>query len=153
MDHVETLRSRTKAVRERFRALPVSAADRQGPPDPKSGERWDRYNILGHVAEILPFWVAQLEVALQGQPFGRLPGSTERQQAVESGREVGETALRERIDAGFETLQRFLDRLESSDLDRTITMHGRGEQTLGWAMENLLVGHAEGHCDQLAELS
>lgn len=153
MDQVDTLRRRTRAVRQRFRALPASAADRQGPPDPKSGERWDRYNILGHVAEVLPFWVAQLEVALQGQPFGRLPGSTDRQQAVEQGREVGETALRERIDSGFETLQRFLDRLEPSDLDRVITMHGRGEQTLGWAMENLLVGHAEEHCDQLAALS
>lgn len=153
MDQVETLRRRTQALRERFRALPVSAADRQGPPDPKSGERWDRYNILGHVAEVLPFWVAQLEVALQGQPFGRLPGSTERRQAVEHGREVGESTLRERIDAGFETLQRFLDRLESSDLERTVTMRGRGEETVGWAMENLLVGHAEEHCDQLAALS
>ena len=153
MDQVDVLRRRTRAARERFRALPVSTPDLQGPPDPKSGERWDRYNILGHVAEVLPFWVGQLEVAMAGQPFGRLPGSTDRQQAVDQGREVGETALRERIDSGFETLQRFLDRLESSDLERKVTMRGRGEETVGWALENLLVGHAEEHCNQLAELS
>src|SRR5579859_4241549 len=122
MDEVEMLRSRTQATRERFRALPVSAPDRQGPPDPKSGERWDRYNILGHVAELLPFWVAQLEVAMEGQPFGRLPGSTDRQQAVDHGREVGETALREGIDAGFGALLPFLEGLQSSDLDRKVTM-------------------------------
>jgi len=152
-DDIEVLRRRASAVRERFRALPASAPDRQGPPDPRSGERWDRYNILGHVAEVLPFWVAQLEVAIEGQPFGRLPGSTERQHAVDHGREVGETALRARIDSGFEGLQRFLDRLVSSDLDRKVTMRGRGEETVGWAMENLMVGHAEEHCTQLAELS
>ncbi|HUZ87903.1 MAG TPA: DinB family protein [Candidatus Baltobacterales bacterium] len=153
MDDIEALRRRTKQARERFRALPASAPDRQGPPDPKSGERWDRYNILGHVAEVLPFWVAQLEIAMDGEPFGRLPGSTERQRAVDQGRDVGETALRERIDSGFEALQRFLDRLESSDLDHKVTMRGRGEETVGWAMENLLVGHAEEHCNQLTELS
>ena len=152
MDEIEALRRRTAIVRERFRALPVSAPDRQGPPDPKTGERWDRYNILGHVAEVLPFWVAQLEIAIDGQPFGRLPGSTERQQAVDLGREVGETALRERIDSGFVALERFLGALESSDLARKVTMRGRGEETVGWAMENLLVGHAEAHCDQLAVL-
>jgi hypothetical protein len=152
VDDIEALRRRATAVRERFKALPVSGPDRQGPPDPKSGERWDRYNILGHVAEILPFWVAQLEVAMDGQPFGRVPGSTERQQAVEGGRAVGEAKLRERIDSGFGGLLRLMDRVEPSDLERRVTMRGRGEETVGWAMENLLVGHAEEHCDQLTEL-
>ena len=152
MDEVEALRRRAAAVRERFRELPRSGPDRQGPPDPKSGERWDRYNILGHVAEVLPFWVAELKLAMEGQPFGRQPGSNARQQAVEGGRAVGEAKLRERIDSGFVGLLRFLDGLEPSDLDRRVTMRGRGEETVGWAMENLLVGHAEAHCDQLSEL-
>lgn len=139
-------------MRERYRALPESGSDRLGPPDPKSGDRWDRYNVMGHVAEVLPFWVAQLEVAMGGQPFGRQPGSTERQQAVEGGRQVGEIVLRERIDSGFEGLLRFIDRLAPGDLDRRVAMRGRGEETVAWAVENLLVGHAEEHCDQLTEL-
>ncbi len=152
MDDIEALRRRTTAVRERFRALPRSGPDRLGSPDPKSGDRWDRYNVMGHVAEVLPFWVAQLEVAMEGQPLGRQPGSTDRQQAVDGGRQVGENVLRGRIDSGFEGLLRFIDRLEPVDLDRRVTMSGRGEETVGWAMENLLVGHAEEHCDQLTEL-
>jgi hypothetical protein len=153
VDEIETLRGRVTAVRERFRALPQSDSDRQGPPDPKSGERWDRYNILGHVAEVLPFWVGQLSVAMEGAPFGRQAGSTDRQQAVEGGRVVGEAKLRERIDSGLEGLLLFTDRLSPSDLDRRVTMRGRGEETMRWALESLLIGHVEEHCDQLTALS
>jgi hypothetical protein len=149
---VESYRHRVVAVRERLRALPVSESDRQGPLDPISGERWDRYNVLGHMAEYLPFWVGELRLALEGQPFGRQPGSTARQQAVDTGRKVGEAELRGRIDAGLDNLQRVLQDIGPEQIDRTVTMRGRGEETVRWALENLLVGHTEAHCEQLAEL-
>ncbi|MGH7765242.1 MAG: hypothetical protein ACREOM_12590 [Candidatus Dormibacteraceae bacterium] len=152
MDEIETMRRRAVAARERFRALPHLNSDQLGPPDPKSGERWDRYNVLGHMAEFLPFWVAQIEMAMDGAELGRQPGSTERQQGVDSARAVGEGELRERVDSGLEGLLRFFDRLRPVDLDRQVTMRGRGEQTMRWAMESLLVGHVEEHCEQLAAL-
>jgi hypothetical protein len=149
---VESYRHRLVAVRQRLTVLPESDSDRQGPPDPKSGERWDRYNVLGHTAEFVPFWVGELRSAMDGLPFGRQPGSTARQQAVDSGRVVGEAELRRQIDAGFDDLERLLNDVTPEMLDRTVTMRGRGEETVRWALESLLVGHLEEHCRQLAEL-
>lgn len=152
MDELETMRRRVAAVRERLAAMPAAGSDQQGPPDPKTGERWDRYNVLGHMAELLPYWVGELTAAMDGAPIGRAPGSAERQAGIDGGRAVGEAALRKQVDAGMHELALFLDRLSPQDLDRTITMRNRGEQPMRWAVENLLVAHVEEHCSQLTEL-
>ncbi len=153
MDERETMKLRVTAARERLAALPATASDEPGPPDEKTGERWDRYNVLGHLAEILPYWIGELTVAMnEGAPIGRQPGSTERQAGIDGGRAVGVAKLREQVDAGMADLVGFLDRLHPGDLDRTITMRGRGEQPVRWAVENLLVGHVEEHCGQLTAL-
>lgn len=153
MDELETMKQRVTAVRARLAAMPATGSARPGPPDPKTGERWDRYNVLGHVAEILPYWIGELTIAMSdGVPIGRQAGSAERQAGIVGGRAVGETKLREQVDSGLADLVRFLDRLSPGDLDRTITMRNQGERPMRWAVENLLVGHVEGHCAQLTEL-
>lgn len=153
MNELETMKQRLTAARERLAAMPAGGSDLPGPPDEKTGERWDRYNVLGHMAEILPYWIGELTVAMsEGAPIGRPAGSAERQAGIDGGRAVGEAKLREQVDAGMADLVRFLDRLRPGDLDRTITMRSRGEQPVRWAVENLLVGHVEEHCGQLTAL-
>ncbi len=153
VSELETFKRRAGEARRRLQALPAgTGADRQGPPDPQTGERWDRYNVLGHMAEFLPFWVAEVGAGVRGEEFGRRPGATERQQAVEGGRSAGEAALRDRVDAGVDALVAFLDTLSPAALGSTIAMRGRGEVEVRWALENLLVGHLEGHVKQLEEL-
>lgn len=148
-----SLRGRVLAARDRLREAPVSQSRDLGPPDPKSGERWDRFNVLGHTAEMLPYWSEQLAGSVaSGAPFGRAPGSAQRLEGIEGGRLVGEPELRQRIEAGVDVLQKFLGALEDSDLDRVVVHNVRGPLRLEEALETYLVGHLEEHCSQLAKL-
>lgn len=152
-DEIEAMRHRVMASRERLRRRPAASSDREPPPDEKTGERWDRLNILGHVGEFLGFWSAGIERALAGDEFGRIPGSTGRQDAVEEGQKLGEAALNKRVEDGIEEVLALLGRLSVADLDRTVSMRGRGEVTVRWAVDFLLVGHLEEHADQLFALT
>ena len=150
---VDDLIARVLAARDRLRGLPPGLLDRAGPPDPETGETWNGRNVLGHVAEMLPFWTSQLRGALRGRPFGRdEAGRRHRQRAVDSGPGRSEHDLRLSVDRGCGRLVAFLERLEDGDLKRTITHRDRGPQPLAAALEQVLVGHLEAHLDQLEEL-
>ena len=153
-DELADMRKRVVVARARMRALLPASADHDPPADPKTGERWDRMNILGHMAEFPAFWTAELGSALAtGEEFGRRPGSTNRQDAVDGGAIIGESELKRRVARGIEAILGLLGKLEPADLDRTITMRGRGDVTVRWALDFLLVGHLVEHCDQLYALT
>ena len=153
-DELDGMRRRVTVARARLRALLPAAADREPPADPKTGERWDRFNILGHMSEFPTFWSGELAAAIEsGEEFGRLPGSTDRQDAVAGGVKTGEGALKRQVARGIENVLALLVKLQPADLDRTINMRGRGEVTVRWALESLLVGHLEEHCNQLYALT
>ncbi len=153
-DEVDGMRRRVVVARARLRALLPAGADREPPADPKTGERWDRLNILGHMSEFPTFWSAELAAAIEsGVEFGRRPGSTNRQDAVAGGAKSGEAALKRQVARGIEDILALLVKLQPADLDRSINMRGRGEVTVRWALENLLVGHLEEHCNQLYALT
>jgi hypothetical protein len=48
------LKKRLLDAKAEFDRIPVSGPGRLGPPDPATGEQWNRANVLGHMAEILP---------------------------------------------------------------------------------------------------
>jgi hypothetical protein len=153
MAELEQLAARLEAARDRLRGVPISDSHEPGPADPKTGERWDRFNVLGHTAEMLPFWSAEIRTALDtGARMGREPGSSSRVEGIESGRLLGETSLRERIDKGVASALGLVRGLAAEDLDREIDAHGRGTLTVRFALETFLVVHLEDHVAQLAEL-
>jgi len=88
-----------------------------------------------------------------GEEFGRRPGSTNRQDAVAGGAKAGEAALKRQVARGIEDVLALVVKLQPADLDRTVNMRGRGEVTVRWALESLLVGHLEEHCNQLYALT
>ena len=57
-----------------------------------SGERWDRGQVWAHLAEFIPYWIAQAGPVLRGQasgepvPFGRTKSDPERIGAIERDR-------------------------------------------------------------------
>jgi hypothetical protein len=154
VDELTGMRKRVTVARARLRALLPASSDREAPADPKTGERWDRLNILGHMSEFPVFWTAELAAAMKsGEEFGRQPGSTNRMDAVAGGATLGEAELKRRTARGIEAVLSFIATLQPGDLDRTLNMRGRGEVTLRWAMDSLLVGHLEEHCDQLYALT
>jgi hypothetical protein len=159
-DRVEAYRRRLVAAREELRAVPLIGRGAPGPADPETGERWDRANVLGHVAEMLPYWTAQGRTVLAGaEEFGRdEPGARARRQGIDGGAAQAEEAVRGEIDAGAEGVLELLDDLRDADLDRRATFHGMGsegtrEVTLEHLVDHLLVGHLEAHVRQLAELT
>jgi hypothetical protein len=153
MAELEQMAARLEAARDRLHTVPVSDSHEPGPADPKTGDRWDRFNVLGHTAEVLPFWSREIRKALDtGARMGREPGSSSRLEGIESGRLIGEAALRDRIDQGVASVLVLLKGMSPSDLDREIDAHGRGLITVRYALETFLVGHLEDHVVQLAEL-
>ena len=153
-DELDAMRRRVNVARARLRALLPATADREPPVDPQTGERWDRFNILGHMSEFPTFWSTGLAAAIEsGVEFGRVPGSTNRQDAVTGGTRLGEAALKRQVARGIENVLALLGKLQPADLDRTVNMRGRGEVTVRWALNSLLVGHLEEHCNQLYALT
>ncbi len=153
MAELEQLAARLEASRDRLRGVPVSDSHEPGPPDPKTGERWDRFNVLGHTAEMLPFWSQEIRRALDsGARMGREPGSSSRIEGIEGGRLLGEASLRERIEKGIASALVLVGGLTPEDLDREIDTHSQGLVTVRHALEAFVVSHFEAHVAQLAEL-
>lgn len=147
---VDDYRGRVLAARDRLRLLPV-AAPVLGPRNAETGEAWDRLHVLGHVAEMLPYWTRQVRRGLRGEPLGRDEvGRVKRQQAVDGSHARSEAALRRSVDGGCGRLLALLDRLEDADLGRPIKTVTGEQITLAEALESRLVGHLEEHVDQLS---
>jgi hypothetical protein len=158
MGEIDRYRERMEAARRDVAALPSTGPTRLGPPDERTGERWDRTNVLGHMAEMLPYWTEQIRAVLAGATeMGRdEAGHAARQRAVDGGREVGEADLVRRIDAGAGKVLTLLSDLREPDLDRKVTYHAAdtGDRVvdLRYAFESVLLGHLEAHVRQIKEL-
>jgi hypothetical protein len=153
----EEYRLRVIAASERLRALSLGGSAQQGPPDPVTGERWDRRNVLGHMAEMLPFWCRQFRAVGSGAAeIGRGAEGYQRRRRGIDRREVAEADLLAEVDQGINDLVRLLGELDSRALHRRILYRrrdGEEEDTVGGLLDQLLVRHLEEHVTQLAELS
>ncbi|HEX6547928.1 MAG TPA: DinB family protein [Candidatus Dormibacteraeota bacterium] len=152
------LRERLAAARERLRRIPATGPGEYGAPDPDTGERWNRGNVLGHVAEMLPFWTGQVQAAAAGaEVLGRgEAGYAERKDGIAKGTVVPEMELRAEIDVAAAALDAVLAGLAPEALGRRVTYRrasGDKELTLEAFLDHNLVGHFEQHLEQLDELS
>jgi hypothetical protein len=157
MGEIDLLRERVAIARREYEALSRDGWGGAGPVDERTGERWDRGHVLGHVAEFLPFWTGQVRAVLEGaEHVGRDEvGDARRRMGIDAGREAGEEGLLGRIDAGLEDLQALLGGLREADLDRRVvrrTPRGDRESDVRHELDQLLVGHVEDHLRQLREL-
>lgn len=158
MSAIESYRERVTVAQQALESVPVLEATVQGPPDEETGERWDRANVLGHMAELLPFWTAQVRQVLAGAgELGRgEAGYAGRREGIDSGAALGEVELRRRISDGIAGLHSLLGELREEDMDRRAlyrSQSGEREVDLRYPLEELLVGHLEAHVRQLQELS
>jgi len=158
-DEIGGYRRRVEAARREVAALPRLGWGQAGPVDEQTGERWDRGNVLGHMAEMLPFWTAQVRAVVEGgrTVIGRDElGYASRRQGIEGGREAGEEELLGGVAAGLDDLLALLGSLRAEDLDRRVTYRAARrparEVDLRYILEELQVGHVEDHLRQLREL-
>jgi len=152
------MRDRLAASRERLALLPVSTDRHAGPTDPSTGESWHRGNVLGHTAEMLPFWTEQFQRAAAGSgKVGRdQAGTAKRRQGVDHGEAATEAELKLSVDKGIAGALKLLGTLTPADLERIVVYTRRDEVRdvrLGELVQTLIVVHVEEHLEQLAGLA
>jgi len=151
------MRERVAAARALLASTPISTEGGAGPVDPATGEAWHRGNVLGHMSEMLDYWTAQLQGAIQGtQTMGRdQKGTALRRQGIDQESGLSEAELRKEIDQKIGRVLVLLAAMSPDDLERTVDFHNReGNRTarVGELLQNLVVGHLEEHIQQLAAL-
>jgi hypothetical protein len=154
----DRLRQRAGAARDRLHGIPATGRGEYGAPDPETGERWNRGNVLGHVAEMLEFWTDQSRAAVGGQTVvGRgEPGYAKRKAGIERGDMVDEVELRAAIDRSLADLDRLLTEMPAGALEARLVYRrkdGDRNLTLAEFIDQFLVGHFEEHLTQLEELT
>jgi hypothetical protein len=150
-DRAERLLAAAGRIRASAVALPDDALT---DPDPDSGERWDRGQVLAHVAEMLPYWAQQAELVAAGQDqFGRVRSDPGRVEAIERDRRGDPERLLGRIDEGVATVLALLERLDTQAMARTGHHQTLGEMTVAEIIDRFAVAHLEEHADQLAPRS
>ena len=145
-------RDRLAAAAGRIRAAaPLLSDQALTDPDPDTGERWDRRQVLAHVAEMLPYWVEQVQRVAAGdrEPFGRARTDPRRVGAIERDRHQEVPALLDRVDQGLGEVLALLDRLDEDALARRGRHPTLGEMTVAEIIDRFAVAHLEEHADQL----
>jgi hypothetical protein len=124
-------------------------------PDPDSGERWDRGQVWAHLAEFIPYWIAQAGPVLCGQPsgepvpFGRTKRDPERIGAIERDRREPVSALWGDTRSDIAALRTFLGTIEPEQWEMRGLHPTLGTMTVDALTERFLAGHLEEHADQL----
>lgn len=158
LSSIAGFRRRVIAARNEFHGIPMAGRGEYGPPDPVTGERWDRSNVLAHMCDLLPFWTGQIRSVLGGATWvGRGDnGYAARRGAIASGPGRAEAELRACIERGIDELLDVLNQLTPVDLEMRIE-HRRASETrvrpLEELVDTILVSHLEAHVRQLRELT
>src|ERR1700682_6203183 len=155
---LEALTERLEAARSRLARMPTSNSAVTGPVDPSTGESWHRGNVLGHMDEMLSYWLKQLERAAEGS--GEIGGDDEwtkaRRRGIAAGEAENEASLKLGVDAGIGHVLDLMKAWSPDDLERKVVYHNRdGDRVVrvGELVQTLVVGHMEDHLAQLASLS
>jgi len=116
---------------------------------------WGPMEVLAHSAEMLPFWLGEIERILAGDPepvpFGRIPDDPTRLAIIERDRTLPPRELFDRIASGVERYSRRLHDLDDGAMTRSGLHPRRGAMTIADVLERFVVGHLEEHARQLAE--
>lgn len=126
----------------------VGSAEQEAPE-----HDWTPVEVLAHVAEMLSYWLGEIERIVAGAPgltpFGRLPSDAIRALTVPRDATLPVHELYARIAV---SIDRYLRRLpELTELQTTaIGLHPvRGEMNVVQLLESLVIGHLEGHVVQV----
>jgi hypothetical protein len=155
-DQLDRLRRAVSALRELRPAVvagePWPLADRFG-TEPEA--RWGPPEVLAHVAEMIPFWLGELERILaspvEPAPFGRVATDVLRIATIERDRTLPAAELFDRIEASAARMERRLRQLGPARAGRLGIHPTRGETTVTELTERHVVSHLEEHVAQLRE--
>ena len=120
-------------------------------------EHWGPTEVLAHAAEMLPFWLGEMERVLAAPaggppPFGRTTSDQVRTLTVARDATLPPRELFARIAAGIERYRRRLPELSAAEAARSGRHPTRGELSVVELIERFAVGHLEEHAAQLEEV-
>ena len=150
-DRLLDARTRLDALRGEVEARAPWPASENFGAEPESS--WYPPELLAHVAEMVPYWMAQIERILEGYPepvpFGRVQTDEERIAAIGRDRALPVGDLFDRIAEGTEAAGRRLGELSAEQIERRGTHPTRGEMTVEAVVERMLINHIGEHVEQL----
>jgi len=153
--------TRLDAVERRLRALATTPAGATRGhltgADPGTGEQWEWGQVWAHLAEFVPYWVAQAQGVIRAYrgdavPFGRTKADAERIAAIERDRGVDVERLWARLDGQIGDLRAFLGDLPDGAWSARGAHSTLGAMPLERIVDEFLVGHLEQHAAQLEAL-
>jgi hypothetical protein len=125
-------------------------------PGPESS--WGPREVLAHVAEMLPFWMGEIErildagVGAQPTPFGRPEDDELRVGIISRDREFPVRELLGRVEVEARRVARRYRALSDADVGLVGRHPTRGDLTVREIAERFTAGHLEGHVTQLREI-
>jgi len=120
---------------------------------PVGGNEWSAMQALGHMTEMIPYWLkhCQTLMAATGAPptFGRTAGSPERLAGVAHGASADPDALLRQLHEGVRAAARVIRQLSPAERGKRGISTEHGEMTVAQAIEAFIVDHAEEHLVQV----
>lgn len=122
--------------------------------NPEGVEAWSAAMVLAHLAEFSRFFAAELRrfVADPTAPVGRTHEHPERLAAVAAAGDRSLDELRAAVTAAFADLAAALESLRDHHLDMLSHNRRYGPEPLTAFLDRYVLGHKQGHAQQLAEL-
>jgi hypothetical protein len=120
---------------------------------------WTPPEVLAHLAEMLPYWLGEIDRVLGGaargaEPvaFGRLQADAGRLGAIGHDRTVPIPGLFDGIESGARRVSEKAQGLAESDWSRQGVHPTRGEMSVSEMFDRFVVSHLEEHVAQLEEI-
>ena len=148
----ETLARRLESVYSQLTTLLHRPDAAQRLATPPGHDEWSALQVLGHMAEMIPYWVSHcrtLIAAHEPPHFGRMPEAPERLAAVDPGALKQPGALVSLLEAEIKAAAKTLRQLTPAERRKTGIHVKRGKMTVDEILEQLIVAHAEDHLVQV----
>ena len=120
---------------------------------PPGGREWSAMQTLGHMTEMIPYWLhhCRVLIAATGEvpTFGRTPGSPERLAGVVHGATAQPDELLAQLQKEVRTAAGTIRELSTLERGKRGLYPGRGEMTVADVLESFIVSHAEEHLAQV----
>lgn len=123
----------------------------QSLPAGSSGANWSVTEVLGHLVEMIPYWLnsCQTILAASAPPnFGRALDAPERLAGVESAAGTSPQTLLNRLQREVQSAAAAIRQMSEEERSKRGVHRLRGEMTVAEIVESLIVAHAEDHLAQ-----
>ena len=119
--------------------------------------QWGPREVLAHVAEMLPYWRAELGRVIAGDgdapvPFGRVASDPTRLARIDDLRRRPAGELADRIGASSAEVADFVDALTPAESARVGLHQTRGEISVADSIQRFFANHLEEHVEQLRSI-